>query len=180
MLKNKTDILQGNEISEDVRQLAAAADDNGGSLEYRSLNRGMIQIVSFHLLPNEYAFEVSDAVEVLKHGGLTSVPRMPGFVKGILSVRGDMVPIFDLKMRLGIGSSKDNLGRILVTFFDDLKVGFIVDRLSGVREVPLSSIVPSNGTEDPAKSLFVEGVVSVNGRNVSILNLGRLIDISGV
>jgi len=180
MLKKKTDILKETEISGDVRP-SAPAEDNVGVLEYRSLNRERIHIVSFHLLRDEYAFEVSDAVEVLKHGGLTSVPRTPSFIMGILSVRGEMVPIFDLKMRLGIGSSKDNLGRILVTSFDDLKVGFIVDRLSGVREVALSSIVPPNGTEDGSTmSLFVKGSVSANGRNVRILNLGRLIDIFGI
>jgi purine-binding chemotaxis protein CheW len=180
MLKKKSDLPKDNKIDEDVCR-SAPAEDNAGVLEYMSLSRERIHIVTFHLLQDEYAFEVSDAVEVLKHGGLTSVPRTPEFIRGILSVRGDMVPIFDLKMRLGIGSSKDNLGRILVTSIDDLKVGFIVDRLSGVREVALSSVVPYIGTENgPTMSRFLKGVVSANGMNVSILNLGRLIDISGV
>lgn len=178
MLKKKTDILKESETSEDVREAPAGAD-YARSLESRSLNLEKIHIVSFHLLEDEYAFEVSDAVEVLKHGCLTAVPRTPAFIKGILSVRGDMVPIIDLKMRLGVGSSEVPLGRILITSFDDLKVGFIVDRLSGVKEVPLNSIVLSNGMEDGPASLFVKGVISGNGKTVSILNLGRLIDISG-
>lgn len=181
MLKKKQDIPKEREISEEVRQATVAPtdDDYASSLEYRSRNKEKIHIVSFYLFTNEYAFKVSDAVEVLKLGGLTAVPRTPEFMKGILSVRGDMVPVIDLKKRLGVGSSEAPPGsRILITAVEDLKVGFIVDRLSGVQEVPSNSIVLSNGIEDG--SLFVNGVISMNGKTISLLNLDKLIDISGV
>ncbi len=183
MLKRKTDIKKQGEMIREVRQatVAPTSDDYARSIEYRSLNKEKLHVVSFFLHEDKYAFEVNDAVEVLKCKDLTAVPRTPDFIKGVLSVRGDMVPVIDLRMRLGICPSENRSGgRILITTVEDLKVGFIVDRLSGVEEVSMNSITPPNIEDGPARSQFVKGVIWADGRAISLLNLSMLIDITGI
>ncbi|MDO8427237.1 MAG: chemotaxis protein CheW [Deltaproteobacteria bacterium] len=136
-----------------------------------------LQIISFFLDGEEYAFEVADAVEVLRPRQMTEVPRTPEFIKGILCVRGEMVPVMDLKKRLGIGAADcKRLCRILITSIEDLKAGFLVDRLSGVKDVPVSSIGPALEGERAFK--FLKGLIATKEKPIKLLNAAKLIDLT--
>jgi len=158
------------------QQTVAPTEDNyAESLEQNSIEGEKLQIVSFYLNTLEYAFEVTDAVEVLRPRAVTEVPRTPEFISGILSVRGDMVPVIDLKKRLGLVSDGPSAtGRILITAIDDIKAGFTVDRLAGVKEVPVESLV-SPGDSD---SGFVKGVIHSGNDPILLLDISRLVDMN--
>ena len=165
-----------NEAEETHQDTVAPTEDNyEESLEQNSLEGEKLQIVSFHLNSQEYAFEVTDAVEVLRPRTVTEVPRTPEFIKGILSVRGEMVPVIDLKKRLGIRLDGFNgAGRILIAAMDDLKAGFTVDRLAGVKEVPMQSVVPSTGPNQG----FLKGVIHAGDDPILLLEISLLVDMS--
>src|SRR3990170_2848270 len=115
------------------QETAAPTEGNyAESLEHKSGEEEKLHIVSFFLGDVEYALEVTDAVEVLRPREVTEVPRTPEFIKGILSVRGEMVPVMDLKLRLGAGEAGQRSGRILIASVEEIKAGFTVDRLAGV------------------------------------------------
>ncbi|MFQ5735742.1 MAG: chemotaxis protein CheW [Thermodesulfobacteriota bacterium] len=160
-----------------VQETAAPTEHNyEDSLEHRSGEEDKIQIISFFLDTVEYAFEVNDAVEVLRPRAVTEVPRTPEFIKGILSVRGEMVPVMDLKQRLRIGAVNGRGGRILITLIDDLKAGFIVDKLSGVKEVPASSLAPVDGDGQGAGAEFLKGIIRVKDVEIRLLSAVKLIE----
>lgn len=155
--------------------VAPTEDNYAESLEQYSIEGEKLQIVSFYLNGEEYAFEVTDAVEVLRPRALTEVPRTPEFIKGILSVRGDMVAVIDLKKRLGIvPDGFKGAGRILIAAVEDLKAGFTVDRLAGVKEVPVQSVV-APAVSDP---VFLKGIIHGGETPILLLNLSRLVDMS--
>ena len=137
----------------------------------------MVQVVSFFLSGQEYAFDVADAVEVLKPKEITKVPRTPGFIKGIISVRGEMVAVFDLRERLGVlagdASAHTRSARILIAGADEVKTGFVVDRMGGVRDYPAASF--ENNTEPGGG--FLKGVIRLDGRVINILDIARLTDL---
>lgn len=154
------------------RQLTVAptVDNYSKSLERQAPEEKTLQIVSFFLGEREYAFELLDAVEVLRARTLTEVPRTPDFIKGILSVRGEMVPVMDTKMRLSEGHfGIVRFSRVLVTSVGDLKVGFLVDRMGGVREVAVATI-------EPVDDGFVKGLIKAPGGLILLLDIVRLID----
>lgn len=160
-----------------LRQATVAPTDENYS---ESLARGTaeeerLNIISFFLDGLEYAFEVSSAVEVLRLKNLTEVPKTPAFVLGILSVRGEMVPVIDLKGRFGEGLQAKKTGRVLVASFDDLKAGFIVERLSGVKEVPVSSIdADTSGFDEPCRG-FLKGLIKGDSL-IRLLDAGKLME----
>jgi len=169
----KTDVAL-KEVEELKAEAPAAPKEEGLKREDIALDEERLQIISFFLGEDEYAFEVSDAVEVLRQRQLTEVPRTPEFIKGILSVRGEMVPIFDLKKRLQIGATEiSQTGRILIASIEDLKAGFMVDRLSGVRDVPMKAFEPC-----PDDSGFLKGFIYHNNRVIRLLDPANLIDIA--
>ncbi|MDP2689983.1 MAG: chemotaxis protein CheW [Deltaproteobacteria bacterium] len=150
------------------------------SLEHKGQDEEKLHIISFFLNEVEYAFEVTDAVEVLRPREVTEVPRTPEFIRGILSVRGEMVPVMDLKLRLGAGPVNGRTGRILIASVEDIKAGFVVDRLSGVKEFPASSLGPVNGAVGDKDAEFLKGVIRFKDIVIRLLNAGRLIDFTSI
>lgn len=150
--------------------VAPTVENYSKGLERQVPEEKKLQIVSFFLGEREYAFELIDAVEVLRARTLTEVPRTPDFIKGILSVRGEMVPVMDTKMRLSEGCFESvKFRRVLVTSVAGLKVGFLVDRMGGVREVAVASI-------EPVEDGFVKGFIQAPGGLILLLDVVRLID----
>ena len=161
------------------RTVAPTEEHYTSSFEQKkSGDEGTINIISFFLGLDEYAFEVADAVEVLRPRQVTEVPRTPDWIKGILCVRGEMVPVVDLRMRLGLGASESRpSSRILVVAVEDTKAGLMVDRLSGVREVPQSLVGPPE--EAGPNALFTKGVINTGERMIRLLDAGALVDAEG-
>lgn len=168
-------------IAEAERQstVAPTVENYDESLEHRKKSaEGTINIISFFLETDEYAFEVSDAVEVLRPRQVTEVPWTPAYINGILSVRGEMVPVLDLKMRLGLGKVNGRpSARILVIAAEDLKAGLLVDRLSGVKEVPARSLEPPSESEPQAA--FMKAVIHDGEKIIRLLDAGVLIASEG-
>jgi len=155
--------------------IAPTEGDYAESLETAIRDDDTLQIISFRLGGQRFALEVSEAVEVLKPRPLTDVPLTPEFVRGILSVRGEMVPVIDLGMRLGIGESGNgDSGRILIASVDDAKAGFTVDRLIGVRDIPARMLreAKTDGTG------FVKSLFGAGANLLKVLDTARLIDFS--
>ncbi len=161
------------------RTVAPTEADYDGSLEYRAGDAEKVTVITFFAGGAEYAFPVTEAVEAVRTRPLTEVPRTPAFIKGIFSHRGEMVSVVDLKERLGIVSSPRSTygARILITFVDDMRTGFLVDRLSGVRDILLSDVrVPAENEVASCEKEFVKGVIISGDRVIRLLSAARLAD----
>ncbi|MBE7413919.1 MAG: chemotaxis protein CheW [Deltaproteobacteria bacterium] len=113
---------------------APTVENYDESLDHRKKSaEGTINIISFFLGADEYAFEVSEAVEVLRPRQATEVPWTPAYIQGILSVRGEMVPVLDLKMRLGWEGERQAHGQDTHRCRGRPEGRLLVDRLSGVK-----------------------------------------------
>ncbi|MBE9529072.1 MAG: chemotaxis protein CheW [Proteobacteria bacterium] len=153
--------------------VAPTAENYLQSLEQATDTAETLRIVSFFLNGDEFAFEVGMAVEVIKPRPITEVPRVPGHILGLLSVRGEMVSIMDLKTRLNLGSESSSglLARILVAGSEEERTGFLVDRMGGVKELRADSIEQTNGLGE----LF-KGVVTVSPESrITLLDMEKLL-----
>jgi purine-binding chemotaxis protein CheW len=135
--------------------------------------------MTFFVDGRECSFEVSNAVEVLKPRPVTAVPHTPDFLLGILSVRGEMLPVIDLRSRLGAPEADDlPLARMLVVSVEDLKAGFIVDRMTGVEEIEKRAVRPPDKDKPEAgfPVEFIRGEIEQKGRHITLLNLKSLLE----
>lgn len=169
---------QDHKVEASGRQLTVAPTEENylASLEYRGPDEESISIIYFFAGVRECAFEVSDAVEVLRPRQITEVPRTPAYIRGILPVRGEMVTVIDLKMRFGMGPADIRpSSRILIVTIDDIKAGFLVDRLGGVKAVKAASVrEPDPDLDVPVR--FLKGTVLSSGNSVLLLNAAALIE----
>jgi len=135
------------------------------------------QWLTFSLGEEEYALDIESITEIIKPREVTDIPRVPAFIRGIISLRGIIVPIFDLKGRLKLGTVEEkSSARIIVCQKDERIAGFLVDAINQVVNIPLSRIEPPPTVLSGVDRDFVEGVGRVEGRMLILLHLSHVIN----
>jgi purine-binding chemotaxis protein CheW len=130
-----------------------------------------IEMLSFRLSGEAYAVFVEDVREVLKVRDLTQVPNAPGYILGVTSLRGRMLPVMDLCMRLALQpAERDEKARIVVVSPDEEDVGLLVDRVTGVIKVLPDSIKPAPDNVEQGEE-FLRGIVRHNDTLYIVLDL---------
>lgn len=103
----------------------------------------ILQLVSFKLGKEEFGVDILKVQEIIKLIDITTVPNAPKFVEGVINLRGRVIPIIDLRIRLGMERKElDNKSRIIVVELDSKTIGFIVDEVNEVLRIPTDIIEP--------------------------------------
>jgi len=134
------------------------------------------QWVIFTLGPEEYAVKATQVQEIARLSLFTHVPGMPSFIKGVINLRGKIVPILDLKSRFRIdGKTNESSSRIIISLVGDQLIGLVVDSVSGVVRIPASQIEPIPVTLPKVDAEYLVGVGKLNDRLVVLLNLDKML-----
>jgi purine-binding chemotaxis protein CheW len=138
----------------------------------------IIEILTFSLLKEEFAFRVSQLAEILRSQWITRVPNVPDYVLGITSLRGKIIPVIDLKLRLSLTSIPSDVirkGKILIINGAKGPVGAAVDKVIGVVRVAKSDILPPPSHLSEKELKFIDGIAVVDKRFVSVINMEEAI-----
>lgn len=139
----------------------------------------LIELLTFYLANEEFAFKLSDIEEILRYQIVTFVPRTPEYVQGITSLRGKIIPVVDLIRRLSMSDvslNKDVRKKVLILKGAKGLFGALVDKIKGVIRVLPSEIKdpPSHLSEN--EQVFIEGVLLYENKFVSVLKLYEILD----
>ncbi len=140
----------------------------------------IIEILTFSLMNEEFAFKITKLDEILKYQRITNVPKMPKYVLGITSLRGKIIPVISLKVRLSIVDEQENdekKSKILILKGPKGPIGAIVDKVNGVIRMPKSELLPPPTHLSEAEAKYIEGVAVIDTRFISILNTEEVISI---
>lgn len=164
--------------SPDIKEKKAAAETkNIKPAEAEEIAETIVELLTFDLSKEEFAFRVSDVEEILRSQRITHVPKVPDFVIGITSLRGKMIPVVELRKRLSIeGNGSDNRRKILILKGGKGHFGVRIDKVKNVIRIRPSEIdePPPHLSED--EQMFIEGVVLHEGRFISIIRMSEIID----
>lgn len=134
------------------------------------------QYLTFTLSGESYAISIQSIKEIIQHGDLTEVPRMPEFIRGVINLRGAVVPVIDLSSRFG--KAPTVVGRrncIIITEVEvgteTQSVGVMVDAVNAVLEIPASEIEPAPKFGATIHTDFIAGMGKIDGKFVIILNV---------
>ena len=135
-----------------------------------------VQVVAFKLRREEYGFNILNVKEIKGLTDITRVPFASDFIKGVINLRGSVLPVIDLKKRLGLQDTEyTDDTRIVVVREDDLEVGMIVDAVTGVITLNGEHIDAAKSV-DNENSRFITGVGKVEEeRLIILLNLEAII-----
>lgn len=137
------------------------------------------QLVAFKLEREEYGVSILHVQEIKKLTEITRVPFTPDFLKGVINLRGSILPVIGLKNRLGLAESAyTDDTRIIIVKVGDISVGMIVDGVTEVLEIAQENIEAPEAVVDGSDNKFIKGVGNLNNRLVIMLNLEEIIGIA--
>ncbi|MBI5189446.1 MAG: purine-binding chemotaxis protein CheW [Nitrospirae bacterium] len=155
-----------------------AVDDGPG--EAADTGDAVVEYLAFRLGSEEYAVRVEDVLEIIRLQKITDVPRAPGFVRGIISLRGVIIPVFDIKKRLGFDEAEHTRAtRIVVVSEEGMPQGVIVDKVTGVVRFPMKTIEPPPAVIGGVEAEYIQGVGRMGDRLLILLNTGRILAMEG-
>ena len=140
------------------------------------------QYLTFLLGGEMFAIGILNIKEIIEYGSLTTVPMMPEFIRGVINLRGAVVPVIDLSARFGDTQSSITRRSCIViieveTEGEKHDVGVVVDSVSEVLEIPATEIEPPPSFGAKIRADFIAGMGKVNNKFVIILNVDHVLSI---
>ena len=136
----------------------------------------MLQVITFFVGKEEYGINILRVQAIDRVSEITRVPRAPEFVEGVINLRGKIVPIVDLRRRMGLESrAPDRHSRIIVVELGDEIVGLRVDSVREVLRIPTALTEPPPDMTSSEEADYVEAVAKLDDRLVLILNVDRIL-----
>jgi purine-binding chemotaxis protein CheW len=141
---------------------------------------GIMQLVGFEIGKEQFGVNILAVQEIIRSAPVTNVPNSPMFVEGVINLRGDIVPVIDLRKRLNLYQDEENVVEIknwiLILNIGDKVIGFIVDAVTEVLKIEEESIEPPPdiiiaGLENQ----YIQGVCNINDALLIILEFDRVL-----
>jgi len=141
-----------------------------------SKDDAQIKYVTFFLEGEEYALPISQVQEIKRVGEITRVPNAPEHVKGVMNLRGRIVPVIELKKRLQLGEALvDKDSRIVVVEHGPKVLGLMVDRVAQVLNIGSEQIDKAPEEVVQVDENYIRGVGKMDERMVILLDLDRIV-----
>jgi purine-binding chemotaxis protein CheW len=135
-----------------------------------------IQVVSFKLGSEEYGVDIAQVQEINRMVAVTHVPRAPQFMEGVINLRGQLIPIIDLRARFGMPRTEHTKNtRIVVTEIGTKRVGMVVDSVSEVLRLDVAQIEPAPEMITGVDTEYIRGVGKIEDRLIILLDLAKII-----
>jgi purine-binding chemotaxis protein CheW len=136
---------------------------------------GDLELLSFRVADQEYSVDIMSVREIRGWTRATSLPHAPDYVRGVINLRGSVLPVVDLATRLGIEAGDPNeRSVIIVVDVGGRTVGLRVDAVSDILSIPLGDLqAPPDLVTEQADS-FIRALTIVEGRMIRVLEVGRV------
>ncbi|MCL4476977.1 MAG: chemotaxis protein CheW [Nitrospirae bacterium] len=138
----------------------------------------VVELLTFTLAREEYAFRVEDLQEIIRPQRITRIPKSEAHLLGITSLRGKIIPVIDLKKMLSLdGKAGEEVTKQKIAIVKGPKgpIGALIDRIVGVIRPSVSQIVESPAHLPETEMKYIEGVAIVEGKFISILRIEEAI-----
>ena len=144
--------------------------------EHRAAAEATEHVVTFFLDREEYGVDVRQVQEIRRLTEITSVPRAPEFIRGVINLRGRILPVLDLKRKLGLGEvAESRAARIVVVRVRERLIGLLVDGASQVPKIPVSRIEAPPEEVVERGGDYIRGVAKLDDRLIILVDLERLL-----
>ena len=136
----------------------------------------LLQLVGFQLDDEEYGIDILKVQEINRITEITKIPQSPDFVEGVINLRGNVIPIIDLRKRFNMPHKEyDKRIRIVVGEIGDRTVGFIVDAVSEIIRLPADKIEPAPNISADDKAEYILGVGKLDDKLLMLLDIDKIL-----
>ncbi len=136
----------------------------------------LLQLVSFKIGEEEFGVDILSVQEINRMSQITKVPNTPEFIEGVINLRGRIIPVIDLRVKLGLprkAHGKDT--RIVVVELKGQTIGFIVDEVSEVLRIPKNITEPPPEMIGGVKTDYITSIGKLEDRLLILLDLEKIL-----
>jgi purine-binding chemotaxis protein CheW len=136
----------------------------------------LLQLVSFKIGDEEFGVDILKVQEIIRMIEVTRVPNAPEYVEGIINLRGKVMPVVDLRKRLGMSAKgNDKQTRIIVVELSGKTVGFLVDAVREVLRIPTSVTEPPPSLATGINAEYIMAIGKLGDRLLTLLDLEKVL-----
>jgi purine-binding chemotaxis protein CheW len=161
--------------------LQATAKNSSGQDDWRSnpneqLASGRVEFISFSIGEEQYGVDIMAVREIKGWTEITHLPKQPEYVRGVLNLRGVMVPIIDLRCRFGQGKTEATpLHIVIVVQVEQRLIGLLADRVLDILSFEANQVQPVPQVGRSSRIDFLSGLVTVDGTMIALVDLPNLL-----
>lgn len=132
--------------------------------------------LTFHLAGEDYGIEIRYVIEIIGIQSITDVPDMPSFIRGVINLRGKVIPVMDVRARFNLDDREyDDRTCIIVVNIDGTEVGLVVDEVSEVADIPGVNVEPPPKTSKNNENSYIQGMGKINNDVKILLDVHKLL-----
>ncbi|GAB6181422.1 chemotaxis protein CheW [Desulfotomaculum defluvii] len=133
--------------------------------------------LTFLLINEEFGLEIQYVTEIIGIQRITEVPDVPDYIKGVINLRGKVIPVMDVRLRFGaVAREYDERTCIIVIQVKGQPMGLIVDRVSEVLDIPKRDIEPAPSVRRSRENRYIQGMGKVGDRVKLLLDVEKLLE----
>ena len=137
-----------------------------------------LKLIIFKLGREEYGMDILRVQEIKRMMSITRVPSTPPIIKGVINLRGSVLPVIDLRTRLGLVETElGDAARIIVIMANDTTVGFIVDEVVEVTTINTQNIEVAHALSTGLSTEYISGIAKADNRLFIMLNPDSIVNI---
>ena len=138
--------------------------------------QGNMEILAFTLGKEEYALEIGKVQELRGYDAVTAIANAPSFVKGVINLRGVIVPIIDMRLKFDLGQpSYDQFTVVIILSINGRTVGMVVDSVSDVVTLSRDDIKPAPTMGTVVDTEYLIGIAPVDNRMLIVVDIAKLL-----
>lgn len=165
-----------NQVGIEVERNAARAHM---AVSHNELGRDTVaptQIISFALGEDQYGVDIMSVREIKGWSEITHLPRQPEYMRGVLNLRGAIVPIIDLRCRFGQGLTQaSQLHIVIIVQIGQRQVGLLADRVLDIVTFESGQVQPVPRVVQSPRLNFLSGLVTIDGTLIALIDLANLL-----
>ena len=167
-------LQQAPATSSDTAAKSAGLSENG-TIAART-GATPIQFISFAIGSDQYGVDIMAVREIKGWSEITHLPKQPDYVRGVLNLRGSVVPIIDLRCRFGQGTTEATpMHVVIIVQVGNRPVGLLADRVLDIISFETSQVQPVPRVTQNARIDFLSGLVMIDGVMIALIDLANLL-----
>jgi purine-binding chemotaxis protein CheW len=167
-------------MSQQGAAIAVNIGQGQGGTAAKNATTAQIQFISFAIGDDQYGVDIMSVREIKGWSGISHLPRQPEYVRGVLNLRGVMVPIIDLRCRFGQGLTEATpIHVVIIVQVGSQLIGLLADRVLDIVSFEAAQIQPVPKTAQTSRIDFLSGLVTVDGALIALIDLSNLLSLPG-
>jgi purine-binding chemotaxis protein CheW len=139
------------------------------------------EYITFRLGEESYAIEILRVKEIRSLMDITKVPKMPKYISGVINLRGDIIPVIDLAVKLNFTDVKyGEFSVIIVVELDERPIGILAEEVLDVQDIDKDKVSERVDVGTHIQSEFIHGIANIDEKPIMILEIRKLLDIEHI